>query len=104
LSSDLFLVSVTKDPSVVLHILGLLKDIVGDFPEEQLKATVEAIFDCMQVADPLVRTVGLKTVNGLFIARPDPSRLSAEVNAMIINVSFWLFFYFLLISSGFMTV
>ena len=61
-------------------------DILVTFPEDQLKAAVEAIFDAMQMADPLVRTVGLKAINGLFVGRPDSSRLSAEVNALIINV------------------
>ena len=75
-----------KDHSVILHILGLLMDILVTFPEDQLKAAVEAIFDAMQMADPLVRTVGLKAINGLFVGRPDSSRLSAEVNALIINV------------------
>ncbi|OWA52836.1 RRP12-like protein [Hypsibius exemplaris] len=75
----------TKDHSVILHVLGLLKDILADFPEDEMKAAVEAIFDCMQVSSPLVRTVGLKAINGLFIAQPDSSRLSAEVNALIIS-------------------
>ena len=82
----LFLCAVTKDSAITLHILGLLKDVLADFPATVLKTTVEIIMKNMVLADPLTTTVGLKALNGLFSAHPPESRLDFDLNAQLINV------------------
>ncbi|GAU93128.1 hypothetical protein RvY_05114 [Ramazzottius varieornatus] len=75
----------TKEMTVTLHILGLLKDILSDLPADQLRTTVECVFKCMTLTNPLVSTIGLKAIHGLFVSKPSAERLNQETNGQLIN-------------------
>ena len=72
-------------------MLGLLKDILADLPADELKRTVECVFKCMTLTNPLVSTVGLKAIHGLFVSKPSAERLNQETNGQLINVNFFRF-------------
>ncbi|XP_055342940.1 LOW QUALITY PROTEIN: RRP12-like protein [Paramacrobiotus metropolitanus] len=74
-----------NDASVTLHVLGLLKDILIDFPKAVIKQAVEAVFKCILLANPLITSVGFKALNGLFTSHPSPEKLDLEVNTQIIH-------------------
>ncbi|XP_070541212.1 RRP12-like protein [Ptychodera flava] len=68
-----------------LHVLGLLKDILGVFPQSSLKSTCETILRVMTLSNVLVMSCAMQALHGMFLLKPKPSSLPADLNAQLIN-------------------
>lgn len=71
-----------------LHMIGLLKEIIGTFPKAQLKQACECILKVMTLGNVLVLSCGMQALHGLFSSRPFATSLPAELNAQIISALF----------------
>ncbi|KAJ9588968.1 hypothetical protein L9F63_017728 [Diploptera punctata] len=71
--------------TTTLHILSLLKEILGTFPKPQLKSACESILKIMTLGNLLVTSCGMQALYGLFVSRPPASRLSPQLNAQLIS-------------------
>ena len=68
-----------------LHTLALLKDILAQFPLNSVKSSCETILRMMTLSNVMVTSCGMHTLYGMFVNKPNPTNLSAELNAQIIT-------------------
>ncbi|XP_022336615.2 RRP12-like protein isoform X1 [Crassostrea virginica] len=73
------------ESSDTLHILTLLKDIMGTFSLNSVKAVCETILRVMTLSNVMVTSSGMKALYGLFSGSPKPTSLNAELNAQIVT-------------------
>ncbi|XP_048249347.1 RRP12-like protein [Haliotis rufescens] len=78
----------TGDAVDSLHVLTLLKEIIGEFAQSSVKVVCETILKVMTVSNVLIRSCGLQALHGLFSSQPKSSCLSAELNAQIITAMY----------------
>lgn len=112
-----YLTQGNKEDTTTLHVLGLLKDLLSAFPLNSVKSCCETLLRVMTLSHvvgeqfnsyfchfylisidfpfstPASDSLKLVTANAmqafhkLFISKPSPSSMSAELNAQIITVS-----------------
>ncbi|XP_054266666.1 RRP12-like protein [Macrosteles quadrilineatus] len=70
--------------TTTLHVLGMLKEILATFPRSHLKTSCETILKVMTLGNILINSCGLQALHGLFVSRPSPAVLPAELNAKLI--------------------
>ncbi|KAL5020867.1 hypothetical protein ScPMuIL_000022 [Solemya velum] len=68
-----------------LHILGLLKDILGVLPHTSVKSLCETILRVLTLGSVMITTCGMQALHGLFSSRPKASTLPADLNAQLIT-------------------
>uniref|UniRef100_A0A3P8VA36 Ribosomal RNA processing 12 homolog n=1 Tax=Cynoglossus semilaevis TaxID=244447 RepID=A0A3P8VA36_CYNSE len=75
----------TKEDTTTLHILGLLKELIGTFPLAAVKSCCETLLRVMTLSHVLVTASAMQGFHKLFSGKPNPSTLSPELNAQIIT-------------------
>ncbi|MBN3295832.1 RRP12 protein, partial [Amia calva] len=75
----------SKEDTTTLHVLGLLKDLLGCFPLGAVKSCSETLLRVMTLSHVLVTAGAMQAFHMLFSAKPNASTLSAELNAQIIT-------------------
>uniref|UniRef100_A0A1A8PT41 Ribosomal RNA processing 12 homolog n=2 Tax=Nothobranchius TaxID=28779 RepID=A0A1A8PT41_9TELE len=75
----------SKEDTTTLHVLGLLKELMGTFPLGVVKSCCETLLRVMTLSHVLVTACAMQAFHSLFSGKPNPSSLSAELNAQIIT-------------------
>ncbi|KAM9365254.1 RRP12-like protein [Pholidichthys leucotaenia] len=75
----------TKEDTTTLHVLGLLKELMGTFPQAAVKSCCETLLRVMTLSHVLVTAGAMQAFHRLFSGKPNPSTLSPELNAQIIT-------------------
>lgn len=75
-----------SEPSPLLHLLNLLKDIISVLPQNEVKSLAESLLKLMTLNNVLITSCAMQCFHGLMVGRPDPSTtLSADLNARLIT-------------------
>ncbi|KAM9345310.1 RRP12-like protein [Symphorus nematophorus] len=75
----------SKEDTTTLHVLGLLKELMGTFPLGAVKSCCETLLRVMTLSHVLVTASAMQAFHRLFSGKPNASTLSAELNAQIIT-------------------
>ncbi|XP_013887776.1 RRP12-like protein [Austrofundulus limnaeus] len=75
----------SKEDTTTLHVLCLLKELMGTFPLGAVKSCCETLLRVMTLSHVLVTASAMQAFHKLFSGKPNPSSLSAELNAQIIT-------------------
>ncbi|XP_022106693.1 RRP12-like protein [Acanthaster planci] len=75
----------TGEVATTMHVLGLLKDVLSCLPQNSLKSACETILRLMTLSNVLMTSVCMQSLHGMFVAKPKPSILPADLNAQLIN-------------------
>ncbi|KAK6629400.1 hypothetical protein RUM43_003217 [Polyplax serrata] len=70
--------------TIILHILTLLKDIIGCFSRNYIKTTCETLLKLMTLGTPIVTSCSLEVLHNMFMSAP-ATRLDSILNAKILN-------------------
>lgn len=71
--------------STTLHVLGMLNDCLANFPTQHVKMLCECLLKLMTLGNSMVRTTGLKVLNGLFASTAGPQGLTSDLNAQLLS-------------------
>uniref|UniRef100_A0A3Q3GXS2 Ribosomal RNA processing 12 homolog n=1 Tax=Kryptolebias marmoratus TaxID=37003 RepID=A0A3Q3GXS2_KRYMA len=75
----------SKEDTTTLHVLCLLKELMGTFPLGAVKSCCETLLRVMTLSHVLVTACAMQAFHSLFSGKLKPSSLSAELNAQIIT-------------------
>ncbi|XP_053477234.1 RRP12-like protein [Ictalurus furcatus] len=75
----------SKEDTTTLHVLGLLKELITTFPLSSVKSCCETLLRLMTLSHVLVTACAMQAFHKLFSGKPNPSSMSAELNAQIIT-------------------
>ncbi|XP_070696619.1 RRP12-like protein [Pempheris klunzingeri] len=75
----------SKEDTTTLHVLGLLKELMGTFPLGAVKSCCETLLRVMTLSHVLVTAGAMQAFHKLFGGKPNASTLSPELNAQIIT-------------------
>ncbi|KAK7930832.1 hypothetical protein WMY93_007227 [Mugilogobius chulae] len=75
----------SKEDTTTLHVLGLLKELLGTFPLGAVKSCCETLLRVMTLSHVLVTASAMQAFHKLFSSKPKASTLSPELNAQIIT-------------------
>lgn len=75
----------SKENTTTLHVLGLLKELIGTFPQGAVKSCCETLLRVMTLSNVVVTACAMKAFHQLFSGKPNPATMSAELNAQIIT-------------------
>ncbi|XP_074501840.1 RRP12-like protein [Sebastes fasciatus] len=75
----------SKEDTTTLHVLGLLKELMGTFPLGAVKSCCETLLRVMTLSHVLVTASAMQAFHRLFSMKPNASSLSPELNAQIIT-------------------
>ncbi|XP_049455822.1 RRP12-like protein [Epinephelus fuscoguttatus] len=75
----------SKEDTTTLHVLGLLKELMGTFPLGAVKSCCETLLRVMTLSHVLVTASAMQAFHRLFSGKPKASSLSPELNAQIIT-------------------
>ncbi|XP_044069062.1 RRP12-like protein [Siniperca chuatsi] len=75
----------SKEDTTTLHVLGLLKELIGTFPLGAVKSCCETLLRVMTLSHVLVTASAMQAFHMLFSGKPNASSLSPELNAQIIT-------------------
>ncbi|KAI3363169.1 hypothetical protein L3Q82_011818 [Scortum barcoo] len=75
----------SKEDTTALHVLGLLKELMGTFPLGAVKSCCETLLRVMTLSHVLVTASAMQAFHRLFSGKPNASTLSPELNAQIIT-------------------
>ncbi|KAF3708264.1 RRP12-like protein [Channa argus] len=75
----------SKEDTTTLHILGLLKELMGTFPLGAVKSCCETLLRVMTLSHVLVTASAMQAFHRLFSGKANTSTLSPELNAQIIT-------------------
>ncbi|XP_075933158.1 RRP12-like protein [Anarhichas minor] len=75
----------SKEDTTTLHVLGLLKELMGTFPLGAVKSCCETLLRVMTLSHVLVTASAMQAFHRLFSSKPNASTLSPELNAQIIT-------------------
>ncbi|XP_034040063.1 RRP12-like protein [Thalassophryne amazonica] len=75
----------SKEDTTTLHVLGLLKEVLGCFPLGAVKSCCETLLRVMTLSHALVTASAMQAFHRLFSGNPNASTLSPELNAQIIT-------------------
>ncbi|XP_065184314.1 RRP12-like protein [Sycon ciliatum] len=68
-----------------LHVLRLLRDLLGLLPIQSVKSLCEHILRLMTVGDAIMTSQSMHTLHGLFACSPKAATLSAQLNGQLIT-------------------
>ncbi|XP_076830227.1 RRP12-like protein [Brachyhypopomus gauderio] len=74
-----------KEDTTALHVLGLIRELITAFPLASVKSCCETLLRVMTLSHVLVTAGAMQAFHKLFSATPNPSAMSAELNAQIIT-------------------
>ncbi|XP_039857022.1 RRP12-like protein [Simochromis diagramma] len=75
----------SKEDTTTLHVLGLLKELMGTFPLGAVKSCCETLLRVMTLSHVLVTASAMQAFHQLFSGKPNASTLSPELNAQIVT-------------------
>ncbi|KAM8858593.1 RRP12-like protein isoform 2-T2 [Spinachia spinachia] len=75
----------SKEDTTTLHVLGLLKELMGTFPLGAVKSCCETLLRVMTLSHVLVTASAMQAFHRLFSGKPNASNLSPELTAQIIT-------------------
>ncbi|CAL8284031.1 unnamed protein product [Arctogadus glacialis] len=75
----------SKEDTTTLHVLGVLKELLPSFPQGAVKTCCETLLRVMTLGHVLVTASAMQAFHKLFSGKPNPSTMSAELNAQIIT-------------------
>uniref|UniRef100_A0A673BP20 Ribosomal RNA processing 12 homolog n=1 Tax=Sphaeramia orbicularis TaxID=375764 RepID=A0A673BP20_9TELE len=75
----------SKEDTTTLHVLGLMKELMGVFPLGAVKSCCETLLRVMTLSHVLVTASAMQAFHRLFSGKPSTSTLSPELNAQIIT-------------------
>ncbi|KAK5616046.1 pre-rRNA processing protein [Crenichthys baileyi] len=75
----------SKEDTTTLHVLCLLKELMGAFPLGAVKSCCETLLRVMTLSHVMVTASAMQAFHRLFSGKPNASSLSAELNAQIIT-------------------
>lgn len=75
----------SKEDTTTLHVLCLLKELMGSFPLGAVKSCCETLLRVMTLSHVMVTASAMQAFHRLFSGKPNASSLSAELNAQIIT-------------------
>ncbi|XP_037320839.2 RRP12-like protein [Pungitius pungitius] len=75
----------SKEDTTTLHVLGLLKELMGTFPLGAVKSCCETLLRVMTLSHVLVTASAMQAFHKLFSGKPNASNLSPELTAQIIT-------------------
>ncbi|KAL2083097.1 hypothetical protein ACEWY4_020870 [Coilia grayii] len=75
----------SKEDTTTLHVLGLLKELLGSFPLSAVKSCCETLLRVMTLSHALVTAGAMQAFHQLFSTQPSKTSLTAELNAQIIT-------------------
>ncbi|XP_056290928.1 RRP12-like protein isoform X2 [Pseudoliparis swirei] len=75
----------SKEDTTTLHVLGLLKELMGIFPLVAVKSCCETLLRVMTLSHVLVTASAMQAFHKLFSGKPNALTLSPELNAQIIT-------------------
>ncbi|XP_076599005.1 RRP12-like protein [Chaetodon auriga] len=75
----------SKEDTTTLHVLGLLKELMGTFPLGAVKSCCETLLRVMTLSHVLVTASAMQAFHKLFSGKPNASTVSPELNAQIIT-------------------
>ncbi|XP_024153489.1 RRP12-like protein isoform X2 [Oryzias melastigma] len=75
----------SKEDTTTLHVLCLLKELLGTFPVGAVKSCCETLLRVMTLSHVLVTASAMQAFHSLFSGKPNASTLSPELNAQIIT-------------------
>ncbi|KAL3050287.1 hypothetical protein OYC64_012343 [Pagothenia borchgrevinki] len=75
----------SKEDTTTLHVLGLLKELMGTFPLGAIKSCCETLLRVMTLSHVLVTASAMQSFHRLFSGKPNAATLSPELNAQIIT-------------------
>uniref|UniRef100_A0A3B3XUI3 Uncharacterized protein n=1 Tax=Poecilia mexicana TaxID=48701 RepID=A0A3B3XUI3_9TELE len=75
----------SKEDTTTLHVLCLLKELMGSFPLGSVKSCCETLLRVMTLSHVMVTASAMQAFHRLFTVKPNASSLSAELNAQIIT-------------------
>uniref|UniRef100_A0A8C2WXU3 Ribosomal RNA processing 12 homolog n=1 Tax=Cyclopterus lumpus TaxID=8103 RepID=A0A8C2WXU3_CYCLU len=75
----------SKEDTTTLHVLGLLKELMGTFPLGAVKSCCETLLRVMTLSHVLVTASAMQAFHRLFSGKSNASTLSPELNAQIIT-------------------
>ncbi|XP_035027985.1 RRP12-like protein [Hippoglossus stenolepis] len=75
----------SKEDTTTLHMLGLLKELIGTFPQGAVKPCCETLLRVMTLSHVLVTASAMQAFHKLFSGKPNTLTLSPELNAQIIT-------------------
>ncbi|XP_041866150.1 RRP12-like protein [Melanotaenia boesemani] len=75
----------SKEDTTTLHVLCLLKELIGTFPLGAVKSCCETLLRVMTLSHVLVTASAMQAFHRLFSGKPNASTLSPELNAQIIT-------------------
>ncbi|XP_058507007.1 RRP12-like protein isoform X2 [Solea solea] len=75
----------SKEDTTTLHVLGLLKELIGTFPLAAVKSCCETLLRVMTLSHVLVTANAMQAFHKLLSGKPNASTLSPELNAQIIT-------------------
>nr|SVE74005.1 EOG090X00E0 [Daphnia barbata] len=74
-----------SEPSPLLHLLNLLREIIGVMPQSEVKPLCESLLKLMTLNNVLISSCAMQCFHGMFIGRPRTVTLSADLNARLIT-------------------
>ncbi|CAK6979026.1 RRP12-like protein [Scomber scombrus] len=75
----------SKEDTTTLHVLGLLKELMGTFPLGAVKSCCETLLRVMTLSHVLVTASAMQAFHRLFSGKPNAAALTPELNAQIIT-------------------
>ncbi|KAJ3610511.1 hypothetical protein NHX12_022603 [Muraenolepis orangiensis] len=75
----------SKEDTTTLHLLGILKELLSSFPQGAVKTCCETLLRVMTLGHVLVTASAMQAFHKLFSGKPNPTTMSAELNAQIIT-------------------
>ncbi|CAL9687917.1 unnamed protein product [Knipowitschia caucasica] len=75
----------SKEDTTTLHVLGLLKELIGTFPLGAVKSCCETLLRVMTLSHVMVTASAMQAFHKLFSSKPKADTLSPELNAQIIT-------------------
>ncbi|XP_055503138.1 RRP12-like protein [Leucoraja erinacea] len=75
----------STEGATMLHLLGLLKEVLPCFSVRAVKSCCETLLRVMTLGNVMVTACSMQAFHGLFAAKTGPSTLTAELNAQIIT-------------------
>nr|CAG4641434.1 EOG090X00E0 [Eurycercus lamellatus] len=74
-----------SEPSSLLHLLNLLKEILPVLHQSEVKTLAESLLKLMTLNNVLITSCAMQCFHGLMVGRPDPATLSADLNARLVT-------------------
>lgn len=74
-----------SEPSPLLHLLNLLKEIFAVLPQNEVKSLCESLLKLMTLNNVLVSSCAMQCFHSMFICRPRAITMSADLNARLIS-------------------